>query len=744
MPNFLHSKQMFLVKRNFIKQLKSSHSFIYLITTGFYSILGQVVILRELNVAFYGIELIYIVSFAFWLIGTAVGVSYGRRSVIPQEKNIHVLFFLSACILLIDIVFLRGIRIIFGGVEGGYLPFTTQIAGLILSLLPVSFFAGLMFQWIAKKYISENETLAKAYSVESIGGIIGGLSSTIFLSYNISNFSATLICSALTIFVALFFSYKGKRRLKTYISFSLAIILLFLFGFSRNIDLWLTSWNHPFLAETIDTPYNRVTITKPGKQICVFEDDALSYETEGVTAEEFVQLSTLQTNKLNNVLVLGGGFQGIITELLKLHVNSIRYVENNKKIITALRNYLPDNLRKSLKNKKVNIIYNDPRKYLQSQYIFDIILVGMPEPMSVQNNRFYTREFFSQCAKVLSENGILSFRISSSENLWTSQLTERNKAIYVALKSSFGNVLVLPGVTNTFIASKSNLITDTKFLIKRFIERKLQTNLVSPQYINYIFTNDRFSGIQKLLSGEVRKINTDLKPVCFGYTITIWLSKFFPEIMNSGNFFYKISNLNKNILIITSIIILIILFITGRKYYWLGRMILVFGAGFIGMIAETLLIILYQTKNGILYRDIGLLLMMFMLGLSIGAIIVHRLFKIKKIINYKLVGYILIITFTFMIFLIYLLTKYNLLHNLLTVSIFLLLTGIFVAGIFAFASLYNTNNQIEQVKPLYSIDLIGGSFGAIVASFIFIPVFGILSTSLIITVFIFSLVILII
>ena len=156
------------------------------------------------------------------------------------------------------------------------------------------------------------------------------------------------------------------------------------------------------------------------------------------------------------------------------------------------------------------------------------------------------------------------------------------------------------------------------------------------------------------------------------------------------------------------------------------------------------MIILYQTKNGILYRDIGLLLMMFMLGLSIGAIIVHRLFKIKKIINYKLVGYILIITFTFMIFLIYLLTKYNLLHNLLTVSIFLLLTGIFVAGIFAFASLYNTNNQIEQVKPLYSIDLIGGSFGAIVASFIFIPVFGILSTSLIITVFIFSLVILII
>jgi spermidine synthase len=712
--------------------------------TGFYSILGQVVILRELNVAFYGIELVYIISFAFWLIGTAVGVSYGRRQIIPKEKNILVLFILSACALIIDIVFLRGIRIIFGGVEGGYLPFTTQIAGLVLSLLPVSFFAGLMFHWIAKKYIGENETLAKAYSIESIGGIIGGLGSTLFLSYNISNLSAAIICSALTIFVAFYFSYREKRRLQTYISFSLVIILLLLFGFSRNIDLWLTSWNHPFIAETIDTPYNRVTITKPGNQICVFEDDALSYETEGVRAEEFVQLSTLQTNKLNNVLILGGGFRGMITELLKLPVNSISYVEINKKIITVLQNYLPDNLRKSLKNKKVNIIYNDPRKYLQSQDIYDIILVGMPEPMSVQNNRFYTREFFSQCANVLSEKGILSFQIRSSENLWTSQLTERNQAIYAALKSSFGNVLVLPGVTNTFIASKSNLITDTKFLINRFIERGLQTKLISPQYINYIFTNDRFFGIQKLLSGQVPDINTDLKPVCFRYTMTIWLSKFFPEIMDSGNLSLEISNLNKIIILIISVIISIILFITGRKYFRLGRIILVFGAGFIGMITETVLIILYQIENGILYRDIGLLLMMFMLGLSIGAIIIHRIFKIKKIINYKIVGYILIIAFAFINFLIYLLTKYNLLHELLTISIFLLLTGSFIAGIFAFASLYNTNNQIEQLKPLYLTDLIGGSLGSIAVSFIFIPVFGILSTALIIAVLTFSLLILII
>lgn len=729
---------MYLVKRNFINNITISHSIIYLIIIGFYSILGQVVILRELNVAFYGIELIYIISFAFWLIGTAAGASYGRRSFIPKERDIYSLFIISSLVLLIDIVFIRGLRNIFGGVEGGYLPFTTQIAGLVISLLPVSFFVGLMFQWIAKKYIRENETLAKAYAIESIGGVIGGLISTLFLTLSISNFSAALICSAITILIVSYFSYKEKKKKYSIISFSILIFILFLFGFSRTIDLWMTSWNHPFLVEAIDTPYNRVVITKPGEQICIFEDDALSYETEGVSAEKFVQLSTLQTEKIDNVLVLGGGFEGIIAELLKLQVNSIKYVELNKKTIEALQIYLPDDFRNSLKDQKVNIIYSDPRKYLNSKNLYDVIIVGMPEPMSAQNNRFYTKEFFAQCAKSLTEKGIMAFKIRSSENLWTSQLTERNKAVFSALKSNFKNVLVLPGVTNIFIASKSGLTSNTKLLINRFIERGVKTNLVSPQYINYIFTNDRFYEIQKLLSGEVQNINSDLKPVCFGFTMTIWLSKFFPGIIGTNRLPYK------TILIICSIVILTFLFIFGRKYHQFGRMVLVFGAGFIGMVVETLLIIIYQTKNGILYRDIGLLLMMFMLGLSAGAILIHRLFRTNKITIHKPAWFILIICFAFMNFVIYLLTKYNLMNGLLIISIFLLLNGIFVAAIFAFASLYKIKDQIEQVKPLYSMDLLGGSLGSIAASFIFIPLIGILLTSIIITVLTILLVIVII
>ncbi|HVO74859.1 MAG TPA: hypothetical protein VMT35_12600, partial [Ignavibacteriaceae bacterium] len=306
------------MNRNFINQTPIQRAAVYLIGAGFFSILGQVVILRELLVSFYGIELIYILSFGIWMIGTALGVAIGRSSFIPKEKNIQILFLFLSALLIIDIVFIRSIREIFNGVPGEYLPFTTQIMGLIIALFPASVSAGLLFQWAAKILINENETLAGAYSIESIGGILGGLCSTLFLNFDISNFTAGLICSAGCIILVIYYSWLQRNTFLKYFSLTIITAVSFLFSISGRIDAFMTSLNHPFAVESIDTPYNRVTITSPGKQVCVFTDNALSYETESTSAEEFVHFSALQCDSCDSILVLGGGFEGIITELLKL------------------------------------------------------------------------------------------------------------------------------------------------------------------------------------------------------------------------------------------------------------------------------------------------------------------------------------------------------------------------------------------------------------------------------------------
>ena len=705
--------------------MKLHSTIIYLIAVGFFSILGQVVILRELNVAFYGIELIYILSFAFWLLGTAIGAAAGRRSYFPKEITIHFIFLLSAILLIIDIIFIRGIRNLFGGVRGGYLPFTTQMIGLLIVLFPIGLLNGLLFQWSAKRFVVDNETLAKAYAIESAGGVIGALCSALFLDFGISNFSIAILCSLCFIFIVIYYSFKTTSKLIKSISIIAALVFLILLGSSNRIDLIMTSWNHPYLIESIDTPYNRVTITAPEKQICVFEDDVLSYETQTISAEEFVQMSALQATNFDNVLVLGGGFEGIISELLKLPAKKIDYVEINKNLIKAVQKHLPIELSNSLLNKKVNIIYSDPRKFLQQQkLLYNVILVGMPEPMSAQTNRFYTKEFFEQCANSLNEKGILAFKIQSSENIWTEQLTKRNAGIYNALKSSFDSVVVLPGVVNIFIASKSKLTTDTNLLSKRFNERNLETKLVSPQYIDYIYTNDRFREVQKLISNNSNVVNSDLYPVCFSYTISIWLSKFFPNIAFSETPLLTISEAKKSTLLYMLIILLILLFVVVRKSVIIKRFILVFAAGFIGMVLEIILILLYQNKNGILFRNIGLLIMAFMVGLTLGSYLINKLFELKKEKINNWPSSLLFISLSLFIFIIYFLIKSDLMNSLPIISAAILFDGILVSGIFSFISLYKVTNQQIVITQLYTSDLLGGCLGSLVASLLLIPTYG--------------------
>jgi len=366
--------------------------------------------------------------------------------------------------------------------------------------------------------------------------------------------------------------------------------------------------------------------------------------------------------------------------------------------------------------------------------MYNMILINMPEPTSAQTNRFYTKEFYNQCSNCLFGDGVVAFKIQSAENLWTPALQKRNGSIYCALKSSFKNIIVLPGTSNIFIASNGTLSTNTNDLISRFNSRKLSTKLVTPQYINYIYANDRFAEIRNILLNQSTPANSDLQPACYSYTISIWLSKFFPELIDYVYSFRSITESKKPFLIIISILIFTGLIISGRKYDQLKRLFLVFGGGFAGMIIETLLLILYQTKNGILYRDIGLLLMMFMVGLSIGAVMVNRLFVLYKMKNLKIIGVILILAFVFLNLGIYTLTKSDQLNTLLTFSAALLFDGIIVSGIFAFASLYKVKNQLEQVRPLYSADLIGGCLGSMVASLVMIPVLGLVSTLIVIIV----------
>lgn len=694
-----------------------------LLFIGFLSILGQVVLLRELNVALYGSELIYTLALGFWLLWTATGAASGRRRFIPTERQVHVLLILFTLLLPLAVVFIRGSHRLFSGVPGAYLPFLQQILVLAAGLLPIGVLLGLLFQWAAKLYVSETRTLSLAYAIESLGGVLGGLAATLALKWGIQNLSLALACSFLAAVSVL--GIGRRSRTLALCSTVVGALLLVLLVRANDLDARLTSWNHPDLVASRDTPYSRVTVTSRAGQTVLFSNNGLAYETQETGAEQFVHLSLLQHPKPSRILILGGGAGGLVQEALKHDPREIVYVELDESFLDLVVPLLPAEGRASLDAGNVRTVIADPRTFLRGRETYDVILVGMPEPTSGQSNRYYTREFFAQCSSRLNEGGLLALRLRSAENLWTPQRTRRTASIHNALRAHFGDVLILPGVTNIVLATNGEIARDPRIPVERLLQRGIEAALVTGDYVRYVMTNDRLPEIQELMDENRDVINTDTRPICYQYTQMLWLSQFFPGLADWDPSVISHWQRSQPLLMWALWLIPAAVFLIVRRILRLRRIFLVAVAGFLGMVLESVLILQYQSQRGILFQDIGVLLTLFMGGLTVGSLVIHRLMGPGGTrASGRLPGSALMLGFAALGAGIGWWIGEGGLSSLVSAGAGLFLAGGLVAAVFAHTSLRGVTDQRSIISPLYAADLVGGCVGSLVASLFLLPLLG--------------------
>jgi hypothetical protein len=144
------------------------------------------------------------------------------------------------------------------------------------------------------------------------------------------------------------------------------------------------------------------------------------------------------------------------------------------------------------------------------------------------------------------------------------------------------------------------------------------------------------------------------------------------------------------------------------------------------MVLETVLILQYQTRHGVLYRDLGILITAFMLGLTAGALVVAAAARGKsryRIMSRKwgggfMAGFMLLGTLAFFQ------SQIGRFAELAETAGLLAAAGFLVAGVFAYASLRNTPDQEKAISPLYAADLFGGCLGSVAASLFMVPLIG--------------------
>lgn len=696
---------------------------IQLLVLGLVSILGQAVLLRELSVAFYGVDLIYTLALGIWLVWTAAGAVIAGRNLNPEPARVDLLLILFSVLLPADVVFIRAMRILFSGIPGAYLPFPDQMLAMAAALLPIGLLSGLMFQWAAKSFMTWGRSLAAAYAVESAGGCAGGLLATLLLRSGVQNFATATICACIAAGVVLAACPGGSRRLRAVSGCSLAILFVLLL-LSGTVDRAMTSWTHPQVVASRDTPYSRITVTRQDGQLALYENDVLTYETEGTEAEEFAHMAALLHPHPARVLILGGGIEGTAGEILKHRPERVDCVEINSGLAQVAVPLLPAPLQQPLRDPAVRRIIDDPRQFLSRAGSYDLILIGMPEPDSGQTNRYYTLEFFRQCAARLEPDGILAFRLKSAENMWTPQQTARAVSIYRTLKTALPEVQVLPGGTNTFAASRQALAGDPLVLTARFRSRGIKARLVSEPYIRYVYGNSRFAWTAHTLETGDSQLNTDVRPICYQYTLMIWLTKFYPGLAAWSPASLASWSRFRRLAWWAAGLFLAVLFLFGRRRPPIRGALLAGVAGLLGMVLETLLVLHYQVRSGILYQDIGLLLMSFMAGLASGSLAVHHwmVTRVRRPAFWFVPA--LAVGFALLALIVGGRVRAVSSGGLMESAVLLLTTGALVSAAFAFAGFAGAGDGRKAVGRLYAADLIGGCLGSLAASLLLIPLAG--------------------
>jgi spermidine synthase len=680
-----------------------------LFAIGFLSMVGQVVLLRELAVASFGVELIYLLGVGVWLVAGAAGAVAGRdRRGAPPRLPIESALAGFGALLLVEIAFLRGSRLLFGGVPGAYLPIGRQLSLALLGVAPAGMLLGRLFRHAARRVVDGGATLAAAYGWESAGGAAGSAAATLSLFLGVSNLRLGVGAAlAAALFAA---GAAGSRRV--------AAGLLAVAGVtawqSDALDRRMTGWNHPALEAARDTPYGRIALENDRGMRALFVNDAFEHDTEGVESETFAHLAALQLPAGSRILLLGGDAAGLVPELLKHEPERIVCVERDRVLHETVLRHLPAGRAAAFGDPRVRVVFADPRRFLAGGERFDLVLVGAADPSSGSGNRLLTVEFFRLCAGRMPARGVLALRLPSSETLWTPRLLERNGGVHAALAAAFGDVFVVPGGSDTFLASRGSVARDPSVLAGRLAERGIVSRAITRAQLVYLMTNDRVAEAGRRLASAKAPANSDSRPICYQQTAMLWFAMLLP----SGELPAGIARGGALLLLLSGIAFAAA---CRRRPGWRPAALAAV-AGFCGMIVEAVVLLRFQAESGTLYGWLGLLLTCFMAGLAAGALAFDRL---AKGVPGRLWGVSLLASVALLALAVAAASAWAPAAFRLAPSAALLAAGAaLTAALFSYASRVRHGEAGAGIAALYASDLLGGCLGSILAGLALIPLYG--------------------
>ena len=757
-------------------QQKKNTLFLTITFIGFYALIMQVTYIREILVVCYGNELCLGLILGFWLFGISAGAYWGSKISTMASEPLKLFFLLAILLTFIFsglIYFIRISRTILEVPPGEYMPFFKMVLFIFIAVSPGSAFIGFTFPLICLVKANNNKKpvagIADVYIFEAFGSILGGLLFTFLFVPYFSSFTiitiTNLIAFAVLAILATGFEKKSFRVSAFLISFLFFIVFLLSlnFGLIKKIEdftiqkRWDSFTSGLKLLSSVDSKYQNIAIGKSENQYSLFlNGNYTSSFPDEYQQAVFSHLSMSEHSDPKKVLLIGGGITGIIKNILKYDITKLDYLELDFREIESLKNFLPQEDRNALADKRIKIFPYDGRYYVKNcRETYDLVILNLPDPSTAMINRFYTKEFFSDLKKLLSPGGVLVTSITSEINYFGKEISSYAGSVYKTLKNEFKFLLVAPGEKNIFFASdNSHSITfDTKILASRFSSRNISSDYFTPFHFDLLLPKERVEFVRKKLS-ELKDIplNTDKKPVTYFYSLLLWNRLSGWEKSSRFQFTDYIKVLSK-IKFYWYLLPLLFFLMLRLAYVFISKKdaedvkkfnsaFSIFAAGFAGMAFSIILIFAFQNIFGYVYQKIGLIVATFMFGLAAGGFFLKYLVA-KEIRAEKLIFVILSLAIIFSLSLPFMIDFFSKTQAAssylieLSFSVLLLISGFLTGSAFPAASkvYFSASGNLGKTAGIIdSADHLGAFSSAILTGVFFVPILGISKTCIFIAV----------
>jgi spermidine synthase len=557
---------------------------------GFYSLLAQVLLLREIAQVFTAHELSLAAALACWLLWTAAGARLGARAAEAGAFGRGCLVFAAAAPL----------NLVLARLAPGLLPGLSQpglftiLAGAALLCLP----AGLANGYAAGAALRGAPALF--YAAEAAGAAAAGLFTVLYFRYFPGVEAAAALAAPALVLCAAYTLAKpfSFRRFAAAGAACLGLV---------SADLaaphaWTLKPPAPKPGIVIQTEGSRLALAGHG-ELSFYEDGRLAYAPEAAGPEELVHLPLLTLKHPEKVLLHGGGAFFALPEVLKHRPEAVEIAEPDP----FKARWLAGHTRAD--EKSFTLLRADPRGLKNRREYYSAIFNAEGAPENAAQNRLFTLEYFRTAAAMLKPGGLLVFQLPFAENYVPPATAYAAACVLASARTVFSVVEIIPGARLTVLASTKKIDLDPAYLAAAYARRGLKTRTVVSSSFPFMLDPYR----RAWASGEIEKIkkpplNTDLNPLAYFRFWRAWLSM----VMSPASFL--------GLAALTGAGLFAAYRLKGAlRFTPEERTGEAFLMGFWGLAFETAVLLTFQARTGRLSPELGAMFALFMAGAAGGA-----------------------------------------------------------------------------------------------------------------------------